>query len=137
MAQQLLKDSLIFPDEKVLENILWNKYFLYQRLVQQTPELEYGWKYYNDGKAWLCKISNSKKKTIFWLSVWEWYFKVSFYFTEKTRWGVLNLPIDEKLKEVFLNTSPTGKLVPLIIDVFEEKQLSYLIKIVEYKKGLK
>ena len=40
------------------------------------------WRYYNDGKAWLCKVVN-KKKTVFWLSIWEHYFKTSFYFTEK------------------------------------------------------
>ncbi|PKP08994.1 MAG: hypothetical protein CVU09_13085 [Bacteroidetes bacterium HGW-Bacteroidetes-4] len=45
--------------------------------LPETP-WQVQWRYYNDGKAWLCKVSY-KKKTVFWLSVWEAYFKVAFY----------------------------------------------------------
>jgi hypothetical protein len=57
-------------------------YPAYQALMQEVnlPETPWQvqWRYYNDGKAWLCKVSY-KKKTVFWLSVWEACFKVAFY----------------------------------------------------------
>lgn len=37
---------------------------------QLSPE----WRYYNDGKSWLCKML-SKKKNLFWLSIWEGCFR--------------------------------------------------------------
>ena len=74
------------------------------------------WNYYKDGNAWLCKVC-LKKKTVFWLSVWDKYFRTGFYFSEKYRSGVMELDIGDDLKENFSQAKPIGKLIPLAISV--------------------
>jgi len=136
----LLREKETEPTEPVLENALGKELFIiYQKLIEIfTNEfgLELQWRFYKDGGAWLCKVV-FKKKTILWLSVWENYIKTGFYFTEKTGAGVLELDIDDKIKEEFESAKPIGKLIPLIIDIDRQKQLEDLKEVVRYKKGLK
>lgn len=94
------------------------------------------WRYYNDGKAWLCKVSY-KKKTVFWLSVWEACFKVAFYFTEKNSQGLMNLPLDASVKEAFLASKPIGKLLPMVFSITRVEQISEVMQVANYKKDLK
>lgn len=94
------------------------------------------WRYYNDGKAWLCKVTY-KKKTVLWLSAWEGFFRTAFYFTEKHLEGIAALDISETIKEDFCKAKPIGRLIPMIIDVNDKKQLNDLLTIVRFKKNLK
>ncbi len=136
----LLREKEIEPTDKVLENVLGKELFIiYQEIIEIFSDefsLESQWRFYRDGKAWLCKVVY-KKKTILWLSIWENYIKTGFYFTEKTGIGVLELDIDNKIKEVFEVAKPIGKLIPLIIDIDQQKQIKDLKKVIRYKKGLK
>ena len=114
MEAPLLKDPAISPTKKVLENVLGKSYAAYEELINtiQADNLLPSWNYYNDGKAWLCKVQ-FKKKTIFWLSVWDKYFKMGFYFTEKNCKGIFEMEIDEGIKKDFKEHKPVGKLLPL------------------------
>ncbi len=136
----LLQEKEIEPTDKVLENVLGKELFnIYQKIIEIFADefsLEPQWRFYNDGKAWLCKVAY-KKKTILWLSVWAGYIKTGFYFTEKTGSGVLELDIDHKIKAEFEATKPIGKLIPLVIDIDQEHQIKDLKEVVRYKKGLK
>ncbi len=138
---QLLRDAGITPTMDVLENITGKEIFsiykkLYTTITSPEFDLNLEWKYYNDGKAWLCKVSY-RKKTVFWLSVWDTGIKTSFYFTEKTRQGVLELTISDEIKERFTKATSIGKLIPLSITILNEAHLSDLRKIIDYKKRLK
>lgn len=136
----LLRDAATEPTDEVLEKTLGSEmHAVYKELIAIITDefgMEYGWRFYKDGKAWLCKVVN-KKKTIFWLSLWQGYIKTSFYFTEKTSSGVLELPIDKETKDRFEKTSPAGKLIPLILDIDNKSQLDDLRQIAAYKMKLK
>ncbi len=136
----LLREKETEPTDTVLENALGKELFnVYQELIEiftNEFDLEPQWRFYKDGGAWLCKVV-FKKKTILWLSVWENYIKTGFYFTEKTGLGVLELAVDNKIKEEFKAAKPIGKLIPLIIDIDRHKQIEDLKEVVKYKKGLK
>lgn len=138
--KMLLRDSQIEPNENVLENTLGKDLFeVYKNLLQIISDefgFEYEWRFYKDGKAWLFKAVY-KKKTIFWLSIWESFIKTSFYFTEKTRSGITDLQINETVKSDFANTDATGKLIPLILNIDRKEQLNDFHKIANYKKNLK
>ena len=140
METPLLRDPKVFPAAEVLEEVLQRAYPVFEELIEiiTTPEfsLEPEWKYYKDGKSWLCKVRH-KKKTIFWLSVWNQYFKAGFYFTSATSAGVTGLDIKKSLKENLNQSKPIGKLIPLIVDLRKREQLKDLLKIIEYKKSLK
>ena len=138
---QLLRDAGITPTMYVLENTTEKEIFsiykkLYETINGSEFELNPEWNYYNDGKAWLCKVSY-RKKTVFWLSVWDTGIKTSFYFTEKTRQGVLELAISDEIKQRFSNATLIGKLIPLSMTILNEEHLSDLRKIIHYKKALK
>jgi hypothetical protein len=136
----LLREAEIEPTDEVLEKALGKEVFEVYRELQKDISTEFSlgheWKFYRDGKAWLLKAT-CKKKTIFWLSIWEKFIKTSFYFTEKTRSGIFDLAISGKIKESFDKTESVGKLIPLIFDIEEKKQLNDFREIVKYKKSLK
>lgn len=138
---QLLRDAEITPTMDVLENIVGKEIFsvyekIYKTITSSEFELNPEWNFYKDGKAWLCKVSY-KKKTVFWLSVWDTGIKTGFYFTEKNRSGVLELAINEEIKQRFENVKLIGKLIPLTLVVENESQLEDLKKLIVYKKALK
>jgi hypothetical protein len=140
METQLLRDQHTFPSTEVLKNALKDSYEVYEELIQTITNTQYGltieWNYYKDGKAWLCKVQY-KKKTIFWLSVWDEFFKTGFYFTKKNSSGVVALDIKKSLKEKLISNKSIGKLIPLTIDLNKKAQLKDVLTIIEYKKSLK
>ncbi len=140
MEKPLLNDPDIFPTPEVLAQILGKNYAILEELIgAMTADglgLTVEWRFYKDGKAWLGKACY-KKKTIFWLSVWDGFFKTGFYFTEKAKPGVLELPIDETLKSEFAQNQPTGKLIPLPVKVTKKKQIKDVLQLVRCKKELK
>ena len=138
MSIQLLKDPDVFPSAEVLEKVLDTKYPIFEEFISTAESEEFklipNWRYYNDGKAWLCKIT-FKKKTVVWLSVWPDCFKLGFYFTEKTGAGIPELKIDDSIKEFYLNHKPIGKLKPIVIEVKTKSQLVGINTLVKYKIG--
>ncbi|MDD2284538.1 MAG: DUF3788 family protein [Paludibacter sp.] len=94
------------------------------------------WRYSHDGKAWLCKVTN-KKKTIAWLSLWNHCIKTSFYFTDKTREGVMLLDIGNDIKTSFAQAKTIGKLIPLILTIGQPDQADDFKKIAVYKMHVK
>ena len=139
MEKQLLREQEICPSEEVLKNALGSNYSAFEIFRETITEpfgLTLEWNYYKDGKSWLSKICN-KKKTIFWLSVWDTFFQIGFFFTEKHLEGIAALDIAEKIKEDFLKTKSVGKFLPMIFRINSEDQLADLFKVVEFKKMFK
>lgn len=140
MEIQLLKDSEVAPSHQVLKSALCDAFSPYVELMKYVSAdgsgMSADWQYYKDGKAWLCKVSH-KKKTVCWLSVWEGFFKLGFYFTAKTGPGVGDLKISDCIKDGFKNATQIGKLWPLVVNVSGLEQLPDVFSVMEYKKGLK
>ena len=140
MEVQLLREQEIFPSSEVLQDVLGKVYDVWvemENLVTQGElALTFDWNYYRDGKSWCCKVCH-KKKTVFWLSVWEGFFKTAFYFTEKHLKGISDLDISEQIKEDFCRMKPIGKLLPMVISIDKQEQLVDLLKIVKFKKEAK
>ncbi|HAQ65360.1 MAG TPA: hypothetical protein DCR43_05860 [Bacteroidales bacterium] len=136
----LLREKEVIPDDHTLEMAMGIVYPVYHKLMNiiksEANGLTCQWNYYNDGKAWLMKAV-WKKKTVFWLSVWEGYFKVGFFFTEKTITGIHELPISQMIKDSIPDARPVGRLIPLSINVEKTDQTDDLIQLVNYKKHLK
>ena len=137
MEIQLLKEQEIVPTKEVLQNTLGEVYSVLEaletRLAQDEFALNFDWKYYKDGKAWLCKVCH-KKKTVFWLSVWEGFFKTSFFFLERHLEGIAALEVDENS---FMVEKEWGKMIPLIFNINDQKQFPDLLKIIKFKKAAK
>jgi hypothetical protein len=140
MSMNLLKEKDIYPSSLFLEQALGKVYVIYDlfiQTIQSSPyHLSVEWRYYFDGKAWLCKVTN-KKKTICWISVWDKFFKISFYFAEKYRKEIELLCISIDNREEIKRSKVVGKLLPLIVEVKEEKQLKDILTIVDFKIKIK
>ncbi len=122
MEKQLLQDKSMPPGDEVLKNPL------YLSLVEDLrPE----WRYYNDGRAWLCKVTDGRK-TIFWFSVWEGFFRVSLYFMPRHLEGLAEVGIGHGRLE-----DEWGKMIPLFFDVRDSTPIPEIRKIVEFKKKAK
>lgn len=140
-AQMLLRDPEIYPSDQVLKDVLGDTvYKVLESFTETITNDEYAliteWRFYNDGKAWFCKVQH-KKKTILWLSIWEGFFKIGFYFTEKYIEGIEALDISDTIKDEFVKAKPVGRLIPMIIDVNNRGQIDDLLTIVQFKKSLK
>ena len=134
METQLLREPEIFPSKEVLKDILGDVFDVLNELetilIQDKFALTFNWHYYKDGKSWLCKVCY-KKKTVFWLSVWEGFFKTSFFFLERHLEGIAALQTDENS---FTIEKTWGKMIPLIFSINDIKQFSDLLKVIEFKK---
>ena len=134
---KLLREQEIFPSKEVLKNVLDEVYSVLEELEAQLTQGEFGltfdWNYYRDGKSWLCKVCH-KKKTVFWLSVWEGFFKTAFFFLERHLEGIAMLEIDNSN---FILEKECGKMIPLIFKINDKKQLPDLLKIIKFKKSAK
>lgn len=113
-----LRDETIYPDEKVLTSIIGDSYPAYSKLLElfasyeMTPE----WRYYHDGKAWLCKVQK-KKRTIVWMSAWKGYMQATVFFPEKYLQQVYSLAISKEVMDKIQATTYVGKSKPCIFEI--------------------
>lgn len=129
-----LRDESVYPDEKVLKNILNISYESYTMLLDlfSESELSHEWKYYRDGKAWLCK-AQIKKRTIVWISVWNGFIQATIYFPEKYLEKVYNLDISEVAKIKIKSTKNVGKSKPCIFEIRDKNILNDFSKVMKLK----
>jgi hypothetical protein len=140
MDRPLLNDKSEYPNDDVLLQYLGKGKSNWDTFVAQISStfaaMTMEWNFYNDGKSWLCKLVY-KKKTVCWISVWEKYFKTTFYFTDKNTQDIKRLEIDKNLKSAYLSNKSFGKLKPLTVDVKTKKALTDVFELIRYKSGWK
>jgi len=146
--KQLFRDKNVKPTEQLIAESLGEEYAIYQRFIETIKNEGISlmdWRYYQDGKAWLSKgeykwtttRGTNKVKPIFWLSLWEGFFKVSFHFSEKVRTQLLSLPISEETKEAIYKAPTNGtkmKFFSVIFDVASDSPLNDIYQIAEFRK---
>lgn len=135
-----LPERNVLPTKEVLKNTLGESYLVFKELIDTITNNQFRLVkkcgHYKGGKYWLCKV-RYKRRTIFWLSVLNNFFKVGFYFTEKSGLGITKLDIDNSIKEDFKRIEKTGKRKLLVVNIHSKEQIEDVIKIIEYKKGRK
>jgi len=146
--KQLLRDPDIHPTNNVLSELLGDGYEGYTAFLEMLANLEIKleWRYYFDGKAWLgkglyqwkTKRGSEKEKTVFWLSAWEGFFRVGFFFSEKARAGLQDLSIGESVKKKIECVQQMGKLKfsPLIFDIASAKLPADLEILIRLQLGI-
>jgi hypothetical protein len=98
--------------------------------------MNYEWRYYMDGKAWLCKVQK-KKRTIVWMSAWKGFMKAAIYIPAKHLECIYSLPVCENTKERIRTTKNVGKSKPCIFEIRNQKVLKDLETIMQYKIRMK
>ena len=129
-----LTDKSVYPDETVLKAVLGKSYRSYCALLElfDRNEMLHEWRYYMDGKAWLCKVQK-KKKTIVWMSAWKGFIKAAVYIPERLLDRVYELPVSHETKERIRATRNVGKSKPCIFDIRNQKVLKDMEKVMLFK----
>jgi hypothetical protein len=143
MAEDLtiqLSDKAIFPTDEVLFSIIGNKMELWHILMKTVkdnfPDSSGGWNYYNDGKRWLFKMTR-KKKTMFWATVFEDTFSVTFYFVDRAEPLIFNSDLPEIIKNDFKTTKRYGLLRAITVRVNEPSDIDNVLKLISIKLKIK
>ncbi|MGL4607017.1 MAG: DUF3788 family protein [Eubacteriaceae bacterium] len=148
MAQQLLRNPDIELSAEIIAQGLGIASSAYTVFLEGLKEYDVSlmnWRFYSDGKAWLSKgeykwttaRGTNKVKPLFWLSIWEGFFKISFFFSTKAQEELLALPINQDAKSIIENAKPMGKTmkyIPVIVDVDDEKQLNNIYVLLQFRK---
>lgn len=133
-----LKDENVYPDETVLRSVLDKAYDAYAKLMEffDQNELVHEWRYYHDGKAWLCKVQK-KKRTIVWMSAWKGYMQAVVYFPEKHLDKLYQLDLTVEMNDKIMATKNVGKSKPCIFEIKDDTIFNDFSKIVNLKIACK
>ena len=127
-----LKDESLFPDDEVLSLALGKSFPAYEAMIDlfNKNELVHEWRYYKDGKAWLCKVQK-KKKTIEAVSSMLESEADTFFMASQVDWsdagvaialkGVvkkMSTIIRSRMKAISLLKKPAGSSLPATTSFF-------------------
>jgi len=146
--EQLLRDANIIPTDEIIANGLGVANNAYTKFIEGLECYDISlmdWRYYNDGKAWLSKgeykwttpRGTNKIKPLFWISIWEGFFKIAFFFSTETRAELMALSISEEAIELIKNAKPMGKTmryIPITFDIRDDKQLNDIYTLAQFRK---
>lgn len=147
--QQLLRSPDIKPTNNVITKALGETTESYKAFVSElaSHDIHIDWRYYTDGAAWLAKglykwkgpRGGQNELTVFWLSIWDGFFKVAIYIPEKARAEVLSLPLDHKVKLMITESKQMGKLkyFPLVFDVYSDEIFEAIFDLIDFKKRIR
>lgn len=147
--EQTLRDPNIAPTSEVISQALRSSNSVYVHFISTLPDLgiQLNWRYYTDGKAWLAKGTTSwtgsrggqKELTVFWLSMWKGFFKVTIYFPEVVRSDVLNQSLNHVIKQKIIDAKPMGKLnfFPVVFNVRYPEELDDLMALINIRKAFR
>jgi len=148
--QQLLRNPDIQPTADVITKALGEANNVYMKFVNEleSHDIQIEWRYYTDGKAWLAKglhkwtgiRGGQNEITVFWLSIWDGFFKITIYVPEKSRASVLSLPLDDKAKLMIVDSKQMGnrlKFFPLVFDLCSDEMFETIFSLADFKKSIK
>ena len=147
--QQLLRDENVKPTKKIIAEALGSANYAYESFVKELKNhgIQVDWRYYKDGNAWLGKglykwtttRGNEKETTAFWLSVWEGFFRITIFISEKSREKALALPLNDQVLQMVKESKQIGKLkfFPLIFSLSKEDLFNEIFTLIDFRKLLK
>ena len=140
MEKPCLKDKDEYPDDKVLSRYLGNvktTWDAFSDFLKESYPLFVGeWRYYNDGKNWLHKVTK-KKKTICWISVYPNKFKTTFYFGDKAEDLIIKSKLKKEYIDQFLHGKRYGKIRGITVEIKKPADLDATKTLIEIKEQLK
>ena len=129
-----LRDESVYPDENILRDALGNSYEVYDKLLRifNRNDMVHEWRYYKDGKAWLCKVQK-KKKTIVWMSAWKGFMMATIYFPLRFLDQILELDIKDSTRDAIKETKNVGKSKPCTFKIQGDDILNDFESVMKFK----
>lgn len=147
--EQLLRNPDIQPSSDVITKALGESNKAYIKFINElvSHDIRLEWRYYTDGKAWLAKglykwtgVRGGQNETnVFWLSIWDGFFKVTIYVPEKNRAELLSLPLDNEVKRKIAASEQMGKLkyFPIVFDLCSDEMFEAVFLLADFRKSIK
>lgn len=140
MEKPCLNNKDEYPDNEVLSRYLgevkitWDSFDDF--LKESYPLFSGEWRYYNDGKSWLYKLTK-KKKTICWISVYPNKFKTTFYFPDRAEDLITKSKLKKEYIDGFVNGKKYGKIRGITVEIKNPADLDATKTLIEIKEQLK
>ena len=148
--KQLLRNPDIQPTSDIIVEALQDANDIYIKFLNElaNQDIDLEWRYYTDGKAWLGKglykwlgvRGGQKVTTVFWLSIWEAFFKITIYIPEKARDDLFSLPLNNTVKQMINDSKQMGnrlKFFPLVFELNSNESFEQIHILFDFKKSLK
>jgi len=140
MEKPCLNDKDEYPDDEVLSRCLgkvkntWDSFIDY--INESHPTFSGEWRYYNDGKSWLYKLTK-KKKTISWISVYHSKFKTTFYFPDKAEDLIKASKLKKEYIDQFIHGKKYGKTRGITVEIKKPIDLNSTKTLIKIKEQVK
>ena len=147
--EQLLRNPDIRPSEDVLAKALGEANNTYIKFMNELTgyDIQLVWRYYKDGKAWLAKglyawtgvRGGQNETTLFWLSIWDGFFKVTIFVPQKYHADLLALELDQEVRQMISEAQQMGKLkyFPLVFEISTDVLFDDLFILLQYRKSIR
>jgi hypothetical protein len=140
MERPCLNNKDDFPDDEVLSRHLggakktWDSFI--ELIKEDYPAFCSEWRYYNDGKSWLYKIT-AKKRTVCWVSVCDNAFKTTFYFPDRAEDLIVASKLKREYIDQFIHGKRYGKIRGVTVTVKKSVDLNATRALIEIKERVK
>ena len=140
MEKPCLNDANEYPDDKILSRYLgkvkntWDSFMGF--IKESYPSFSGEWRYYNDGKNWLYKLTK-KKKTICWISIYHNKFKTTFYFPDKAEDFITKSTLAKEYIDRFIYGKRYGKIRGITVEIEKPADLQTTKILIEIKEQVK
>lgn len=133
-------DPDVKPDDQLIFSKIGRKMKLWQAIMSfmsdNYKESEGLWNYYKDGNQWLFKMV-LKKKTVFWGTVLDGAFRITFYFGGKAEPVIVESDLPEEAKQQFLNGPRYGKIRAITTTMNDLSDIETVKKLIAIKVKMK
>lgn len=136
MNDLVLTDKDQFPTDEVIFSHIgktkthWES--LFKHIHSDHPDFKEEWRYYNDGKSWLMKVTQ-KKKTVFWATVVSKMFRITFYFGDKAEPAILSSALSDEIKKDFMEGKRYGKIRGITLQMNNKKNVGFAGELIVIK----
>jgi hypothetical protein len=140
MEKPCLNDKNEYPDDEVLERYLgegktaWDTFIDF--ISEKYPLFTGEWRYYNDGKNWLYKITK-KTKTVCWVSVYHQKFKTTFYFPDRAEPLITESQLKKDTVDRFVRGKHYGKTRGISVEIQKPSDLREAEILIQIKEQIK
>lgn len=133
-------DPDVKPDDQLIFSKIGEKMKLWKNIMSfmsdNYKESEGLWNYYKDGNQWLFKMV-LKKKTVFWGTVLEGAFKITFYFGGKAEPVIVASDISDNAKQQYLTGPRYGKIRAITAMMNDLSDVETVKKLIAVKVKMK
>jgi hypothetical protein len=140
MEKPCLNDRGEYPDDEVLSRHLgsvkhtWDSFLDF--IGESHPSFSGEWRYYNDGKRWLYKVTR-KKKTICWVSVYPRLFRTTFYFPDRAEELITAGDLKQEYIDQFVHGKRYGKIRGVTVAIKKPADLNATKTLIDIKERIK